>query len=51
VVLLRFSPETALGGEVLTSRMAQFCLIEALSIAVAIALSEDSPPSGRLQRR
>lgn len=41
VVLLTSSPETPLGGEVLTSRIAQLCVIDVLSVAVAIALGED----------
>lgn len=40
VVLLTASPETPLGGEVLTSRIAQLCVIDALSVAVAITLGE-----------
>jgi len=41
LVLLTASPETPLGGEVLTSRIAQLCVIDVLSVAVAIALGED----------
>ncbi len=41
VVLLTASPETPFGGEVLTSRIAQLCVIDVLSVAVAIALGED----------
>lgn len=41
MVLLTSSPETPLGGEVLTSRIAQLCVIDVLSIAVAIAVGED----------
>lgn len=40
VVLLTASPETPLGGEVLTSRIAQLCVIDVLSVAVAVALGE-----------
>jgi DNA-binding MurR/RpiR family transcriptional regulator len=40
VVLLTASPESPLGGEVLTSRIAQLCVIDALSVAVAVALGE-----------
>lgn len=41
VVLLTASPESPLGGEVLTSRIAQLCVIDVLSVAVAVALGED----------
>ena len=41
VVLLTSSPETPLGGEVLTSRIAQLCVIDVLSVAVAVARGED----------
>lgn len=41
MVLLTSSPETPLGGEVLTSRIAQLCVIDVLSVAVAVALGED----------
>ena len=41
MVLLTSSPETPLGGEVLTSRIAQLCVIDVLSVAVAIAVGED----------
>jgi DNA-binding MurR/RpiR family transcriptional regulator len=41
VVLLTASPETPLGGEVLTSRIAQLCVIDVLSVTVAVALGED----------
>jgi len=40
VVLLTASPETPLGGEVLTSRIAQLCVIDVLSVAVAVTLGE-----------
>jgi DNA-binding MurR/RpiR family transcriptional regulator len=40
MVLLTSSPETPLGGEVLTSRIAQLCVIDVLSVAVAIAVGE-----------
>jgi len=40
IVLLTASPETPLGGEVLTSRIAQLCVIDVLSVAVAVALGE-----------
>ena len=40
VILLTASPETPLGGEVLTSRIAQLCVIDALSLAVAVALGD-----------
>jgi DNA-binding MurR/RpiR family transcriptional regulator len=40
VVLLTASPESPLGGEVLTSRIAQLCVIDALSVAVAVAIGE-----------
>jgi DNA-binding MurR/RpiR family transcriptional regulator len=40
VILLTSSPETPLGGEVLTSRIAQLCVIDVLSVAVAVALGE-----------
>ena len=40
VVLLTASPESPLGGEVLTSRIAQLCVIDVLSVAVAVALGE-----------
>jgi DNA-binding MurR/RpiR family transcriptional regulator len=39
-ILLTASPETPLGGEVLTSRIAQLCVIDVLSVAVAVALGE-----------
>ena len=42
VVLLTASPESPLGGEVLTSRIAQLCVIDVLSVAVAVALGEGS---------
>jgi DNA-binding MurR/RpiR family transcriptional regulator len=41
VVLLTASPESPLGGEVLTSRIAQLCVIDVLSVALAVALGED----------
>lgn len=40
VVLLTASPESPLGGEVLTSRIAQLCVLDALSVAVAVTLGE-----------
>jgi RpiR family carbohydrate utilization transcriptional regulator len=40
VVLLTASHETPMGGEVLTSRIAQLCVIDVLSVAVAVALGE-----------
>ena len=40
VVLLTAAPETPLGGEVLTSRIAQLCVIDVLSVAVAVTLGE-----------
>lgn len=40
VVLLTASPESPLGGEVLTSRIAQLCVIDVLSVAVAIQMGE-----------
>ncbi len=40
VVLLTASTESPLGGEVLTSRIAQLCVIDVLSVAVAVALGE-----------
>jgi RpiR family transcriptional regulator, carbohydrate utilization regulator len=40
IVLLTASPESPLGGEVLTSRIAQLCVIDLLSVAVAVALGE-----------
>lgn len=40
VVLLTASPDTPLGGEVLTSRIAQLCVIDVLAVAVAVALGE-----------
>jgi DNA-binding MurR/RpiR family transcriptional regulator len=39
-VLLTASSESPLGGEVLTSRIAQLCVIDALSVAVAVAVGE-----------
>jgi DNA-binding MurR/RpiR family transcriptional regulator len=41
IVLLTSSAGTPLGGEVLTTRIAQLCVIDVLSVAVAIALGED----------
>jgi len=41
VVMLTASPESPLGGEVLTSRIAQLCVIDVLSVAVAVALGEN----------
>ena len=40
VVLLTASPESPLGGEVLTSRIAQLCVIDVLSVALAVELGE-----------
>lgn len=40
VILLTSSPDTPLGGEVLTSRIAQLCVIDVLSVAVAVALGD-----------
>jgi len=40
VILLTASPDTPLGGEVLTSRIAQLCVIDVLSVAVAVALGD-----------
>ncbi len=40
IVLLTAAPESTFGGEVLTSRIAQLCVIDVLSVAVAIALGE-----------
>ena len=40
VVLLTAASESPLGGEVLTSRIAQLCVIDALSVAVAVAVGE-----------
>lgn len=40
LVLLTASPESPLGGEVLTSRIAQLCVIDVLSVAVAVTLGE-----------
>lgn len=40
VVLLTAAEESPLGGEVLTSRIAQLCVIDALSVAVAVAVGE-----------
>ncbi len=40
VVLLTAATDTPLGGEVLTSRIAQLCVIDVLSAAVAIRLGE-----------
>lgn len=40
VVLLTASPESPLGGEVLTSRIAQLCVLDVLSVALAVALGE-----------
>jgi DNA-binding MurR/RpiR family transcriptional regulator len=39
-VLLTASAETPFGGEVLTSRIAQLCVIDVISVAVAIRLGE-----------
>ena len=40
VVLLTASPESPLGGEVLTSRIAQLCVLDVLSTAIAVTLGE-----------
>lgn len=40
VVLLTAAAETPLGGEVLTSRIAQLCVVDLLSVAVAVRLGE-----------
>jgi DNA-binding MurR/RpiR family transcriptional regulator len=40
IVLLTASPESPLGGEVLTSRIAQLCVIDVLSVALAVGLGE-----------
>src|SRR5919112_506773 len=40
VVLLTASPESPLGGEVLTSRIAQLCVIDVLSVALAVTLGD-----------
>lgn len=40
IVLLTASPETPLGGEVLTSRIAQLCVIDVVAVAVAVTLGE-----------
>lgn len=40
IVLLTASPESPMGGEVLTSRIAQLCVIDVLSVALAITLGE-----------
>lgn len=41
VVLLTASPESPLGGEVLTSRIAQLCVLDVLSVAVAVTLGDE----------
>jgi DNA-binding MurR/RpiR family transcriptional regulator len=41
IILLTAAPESAFGGEVLTSRIAQLCVVDVLSVMVAIALGED----------
>ena len=40
IVLLTAAPESAFGGEVLTSRIAQLCVIDLLSVSVAITIGE-----------
>ena len=40
VVLLTASEESPLGGEVLSSRIAQLCIIDVLSVALAVTLGE-----------
>ncbi len=42
VVLLTSAPESAFGGEVLASRIAQLCVVDVLSVTVAITLGERS---------
>ena len=41
IVLLTAAPESAFGGEVLTSRIAQLCVVDVLSVMVAITLGEE----------
>ena len=38
---LFYVPLPPLGGEVLTSRIAQLCVIDVLSVTLAVALGED----------
>lgn len=40
IVLLTAAPESAFGGEVLTSRIAQLCVVDVLSVTVAITLGD-----------
>ncbi len=40
IVLLTASPESPLGGEVLTSRIAQLCVLDVLSVALAVTVGE-----------
>jgi len=40
IVLLTAAPESAFGGEVLSSRIAQLCVIDLLSVSVAITIGE-----------
>lgn len=40
IVLMTAAPESAFGGEVLTSRIAQLCVVDVLSVTVAITLGE-----------
>jgi DNA-binding MurR/RpiR family transcriptional regulator len=40
IVLLTAAPESTFGGEVLTSRIAQLCVVDVLSVTVAITLGE-----------
>jgi len=40
IILMTAAPESAFGGEVLTSRIAQLCVIDVLSVTVAITLGE-----------
>ena len=40
IVLMTASPESAFGGEVLTSRIAQLCVLDVLSVNVAITQGE-----------
>ena len=42
VVLMTAAPESAFGGEVLASRIAQLCVMDVLSVTVAITLGEKS---------
>jgi len=42
VVLLTAAPESAFGGEVLSSRIAQLCVVDVLSVMIAITSGESS---------